>query len=506
MSAFAKLRIAPEDIEQVTIQFGEWLPDLMNLNNPGSCEALNVIPTERGYAPFKRIDPIEGLVLPGVCRGATAVITARGEQRMYAGTDQALYAQVGHQFVTASTPFPYPALLDSYLWQFVQFGEEVVALHLEINPISTNIYGEGTFVTVAGAPPKAACGARIGDFLVLGNLDETIDGRQPQRIRWGGFNRLDAPWTTDPATQADFQDMPSEGGAVIGIAGREFGTVFQEKIISRMTYVGPPTVFEIQTVEEGRGAMSVAGIVDVGAAIFFLSEDGFFQWNGVNSKPISSNRINRYFFGRLNYAARGRVIGALDVENECIRWAFPVGASTTPNEQIIYSYKEDRWTHALVDVDYLLSASILGVSLDDLHGDLDVDYPVTFDDPSFKRGRELLAGFSDTHTFGYFRGLALAPVLETSEASADQGRRVLATSSRPLVDTEQFVCSVRVGLRDQLVGGPLTYGPKVLQEANGECPILEEARYMRFKVEVREGEIWNHAQGIEVWRKAAGRG
>lgn len=492
-------------LEQVTLQFGEWLPDLMDLNNPGATEALNVIPTEAGYAPFKRIEPVEGLVLPETCKGAVSVITARGDQRLYAATANALYTQVGRKFVTSSTPFPFP-VAENLLWQFVQFGDELVALHPEINPISANIYGGAAFITVGGRPPKAACGARIGDFLVLGNLDEVIDGRQPQRIRWGGFNRLDAPWGTDPLTQADFQDMPAEGGAVIGIAGREFGTVFQERIISRMTYVGLPAVFEIVTVEEGRGAMSVAGIIDVGAVIFFVSEDGFFQWNGVNSKPISSNKVNRYFFGRLNYGARGRIVGALDAENECIRWAFPVGTGTVLSEQLIYSYKENRWTHALVDTDYLMSASILGTSLDDLHDNLDNDYPISFDDPRYSRGRELLAGFDDNHNFGYFRGKALAPVLETAEATGEQGRRIWVASARPLVDATYGIASIRVGRRDQLVGEPLTYGPKVLQESNGECPVLEEARFMRFKLEVREGEAWQHAQGVEIWRKLGSRG
>lgn len=505
MSAFGDLQIAPSVLEPAQLAFGEWMPDIMALNSPGATEALNVIPTEHGYGPFNRIAPVTGLVLPSTCRGAASVVTARGSMRLYAATAQALYTRVGGQFVTSSTPFTVP-LQDGLLWQFAQFGDNLVALHPQVNPLSANVYGGAGFTTVDGAPPKAACGARITDFLVLGNLDEVQDGRQPQRIRWGGFNRLDAPWVTDPSTQADFQDMPSEGGAVIGIAGREFGTIFQESIISRMTYDGPPTVFALETVEEGRGAMCVGGIVDVGAVIFFLSEDGFFQWNGVNSQPISGNKINRYFFSRLNYGARGRIVAALDRQNECIRWAFPVGTGVGLSEQMIYSYKENRWSHAIVDVDYLVAAASLGVSLDDLHENLDADYPISFDDPFYKHGREILSGFDSSHRFGYFNGNALAPVLETTEASGPQGQRVWVTSARPLIDTERYVASVRVGKRDELIGEPLIYGPKVLQEVNGECPILDEARYMRFRVEVREGEVWRHAVGVEIWRKPGGRG
>lgn len=507
MSAFSNLQITPNAIEVVTVPFGEWTPDLLPLNNAGAFEALNVIAANQSYVPYKSLSTDLGLSTPEMVRGAISVENSLGNLQLYAGTTLGLYRRVDITFVNAFTSPIF--LLDTFLWQFVQFGSYVVALHPQLTPQFVDASTTNSFTTVGGSPPIAKCGARVGDFLVLGNTVEA-DGAHMYRVRWGGFNRIDAPWTTDPATQADFQDMPSEGGGVIGVVGLTDGIVFQEKCISRMRYVGLPTVFDITLAEQGRGAISVASIVNAGeqsygSQIYYIANDGFFVWNGFNSSPISSNKVTRYFFSRLNYGARGRIVGAWDSKNECVRWAFPVGSSTDITEVIIYSYAQQRWTHAFDNLEYMLSDSLLEISLDSLGGDLDTDYPLSFDDPAMNEGKPELAGFDTTHTYGSFNGAALAATIDTGDASGPKGSRIFVDSVRPLADNFEKLISVRVGKRDQFIGDTLEYSAPVRQELTGECSIWDDARYMRFRVEIPAGTTWNFAAGVDVWRKATGR-
>ena len=42
------------------IKYGEWLPDASDLMNGGSIEVKNVIPSSRGYKPFRSLQPISG--------------------------------------------------------------------------------------------------------------------------------------------------------------------------------------------------------------------------------------------------------------------------------------------------------------------------------------------------------------------------------------------------------------------------------------------------------------
>jgi hypothetical protein len=272
-----------------------------------------------------------------------------------------------------------------------------------------------------------------------------------------------------------------------------------------MSYVGLPTVFDIETVEEERGALSVGSVIDIGAVVFFIADDGFFAWNGTNSTPIGDDKVNRYFFTQLNYGERGRIVGAVDYNNSCVAWAFPVGADTALTEIIIYSYSSGRFTHAAVSVDYLVNATTLDISVDGMFGNLDTDYPISFDSPFYKGGKPYLSAFDPAHTFGTFSGASMAATVDTGEYSGPTGERIFTSQVRPLVDVSTAVATVQLAQRDQLEGGPLLFTPPVAQEVTGDCPILGDARFMRFRVNVPAGAAWNHIRGVSVTRKITGK-
>lgn len=499
--------VRPTPVESVTVEIGEWLPDLPDLNNPGAIEALNVIPSEGAYVPFKDIVPYAGVTASSRVMGAVQMFDVFGAPHLYVGTVNGVYRRVSSTLVNVYTPTVSP-LYDRNYWQFIQFGNSIVGLHGQLAPVVADVGGVSVFSPLAGSPPIARCGARVGDFLVLGNLSGEADPdgpRKPRRIRWSGFNNIEAPWVTDPATQADFNDMPSEGGDVVAITGREYGTVFQERCISRMTYTGLPNVFDIQTVEEERGAISTNSVVDIGAFVFFIAQDGFFMWNGTNTTPISDNKVTRYFFSKLNYAARDLIVGAVDLVNKCIVWAYPTGAGTTLNELLIYSYKENRFSRSNKVVEWIMNGYTLDSSLDDMTGDLEVDYPISFDSDEYAGRRPYFAGFDATHTFGVFNGAALAATADTAVFTGPQGTRVDVNNTRPLVDVSATVATVQPISADQLIGGALVYGDITAQEITGECPVMASGRYIRFRIAIPAGAAWKHLRGIEISRKAVGR-
>jgi hypothetical protein len=86
-----------------------------------------------------------------------------------------------------------------------------------------------SFSNCAGSPPQAAYISVVGRFLVLSGLLSN-----PYRIQWSGLNAT-TTWTSG-VNSSDFQDFP-DGGVVRGVAGGEFGTVFQDQAIRRMSYI-----------------------------------------------------------------------------------------------------------------------------------------------------------------------------------------------------------------------------------------------------------------------------
>lgn len=502
-AAFLQLELSAEDIERVTIPFGEWLPDLQELDNPGALEALNVFPAANSYLPFPAHSPISTMSVPSLVRGAAAMFMEADLIEVYAGTINGIYS--GRTTLTSVFTSAVPLFAEN-AWQFLRVSDEVVAIHPEVT-LQAKPVGSGVFTPVGGAPPTAKCGAYIKDFLVVGNLTVDPDGGVgsfPRRIRWGGFNNIDAPWVTDPATQADFQDMPAAGGEVIGIVGRDVGIIFQARGVSRMAYEGLPSVFTIDTVENNRGALSRDCIVDIGPAIFYIADDGFFMYNGTNSVPIGDNKVNKYFFNRLKYQFRRRIVGAVDYVNGCIVWAFPTDISGDLTELIIFSYRENKWSHSIQTLEVLFSTGVSSTSLDDLLASLE-SYAASFDSAAYQSGgRPQLAAFDVNHTYGLFGGANLAATLDTGLYTGPGGRRVFVNQTRPNVDLAFPVATAQVMQRDQILGEPVSFGTAVGQEINGECPTIADARFVRFRVNLPVSAIWNHAIGIDIARKLTG--
>jgi hypothetical protein len=498
--------IQPGGVDKADIPAGEWLPDQPTVNNPGALEALNVVPFGSNYAPFPSHEPQVNGAVPDAVHGAAAALLPGGITQLYAGTANGLYTRLaGAPFVLLEAA----SVNQDFSWQFIPFKTLMVALHQSLFPVKMALGATVAPANVGGTPPRAACGAMCGDFLVLGNLlDDPDDAHAaaPNRIRWSGLKNIDANWVTNNATQADYNDMPPEGGDVIAISGRTSMTIFQERKISFGRYVNLPSVWDIETVEEDVGCIARDSVVSLGAYKFFIAQDGFRVWNGTNSAPIGNGKVDKYFFNRMNYGRRGRIVGATDTENGCVVWAFPTSSDGTLSEVILYSYRDNKWSHSIQTVEYMLSSAVSTTTTEDLIGFTD-DYPNSYvDDPSYVAGgRRLLAAFNQQHGYGLYSGPNMAATIDTGEFSGPTNNRVFASNARPLVDVAQQVATVQPVGRDQNEGGALLYGVETAQEIDGTCPILADARYMRFRTKLPAGAAWSLFRGIEIARKAGGQ-
>lgn len=119
------------------------------------------------------------------------------------------------------------------------------------------------------------CIARVRDFAVLGGLST-----DRYSIRWSDI-ATPTSWST-PATdaaraaQAGSQALPTRYGQVTAIAGGDFyGYVFQERAITKMTYVGGDAVFSFDTFEEDRGCIRQGRMVQIDDKVIFQSNRGY---------------------------------------------------------------------------------------------------------------------------------------------------------------------------------------------------------------------------------------
>ena len=122
--------------------------------------------------------------------------------------------------------------------------------------------------------PNAFTCATVRDFVVVGGLSTDL-----YAVQWcaiGDPTDWPTPATDDArAKQSGKQSFPNRFGYVTAIAGNDFyGYVFQERAVTKMTYVGSETVFAFDTFEEGRGCAEYNRIARVDDVVFFESEFG----------------------------------------------------------------------------------------------------------------------------------------------------------------------------------------------------------------------------------------
>jgi hypothetical protein len=314
--------------------------------------------------------------------------------------------------------------------------------------------------------------------VVLGNI-----ASNPQNIQWSGIEAYDV-WTGNQTNLADSQELVGDHGSVQKIVGGEYGLVFMERAIYRMTFSGLPYIFQIDKLGSPVGALAPQSVVNVGQRVWFLAEDGFYFHNGVEETPIGRGRVDRFFLNDLDEANVHRVFGAVDPQNQLVVWAYPStsAVSGAPDSLIIYNWALNKWSRAEVDTEILCRFLTPGYTLDGLDSvssSLDA-LAASLDSPAWMGGRVSFAAFDHTHKLSTFTGTALSATVDTKEIEPVTGYRSHCVSVRPIVDGGTTV-NVQVGSRNVPTDSP-TYNAAVSVNTSGECPVRVNARYQRYRI------------------------
>lgn len=468
-----------------TFTFGEWLPDLPELNNPGLTEALNVLPADGSYRSFQTFDTsfTQGS-LPADVVGAFSTYQPANAVAVFAGTRTRLYKNSGptSSFSDLSSA-TYSTATDGY-WSWEQYENLIIACNGVDSPQHVTINSSSSFSVLGssvGTAPAARCIGRIGQFIMLGNVPSASGAY----VRWCGIdNPLSWPTpgsSTAVAQQSGEQYFAEGDGEVMSISsGDQFAIVFQRHAITRVTYVGGDVVFQFDNINSGRGVWYPNATVQVGGVTYFIAQDGFYRTNGVQVDPIGVGKIDRWFRANVEASFAHRVYGAADLNQNLIYWAFPESGSSdgTPTHLLIYSLSENRFTHAEQPLNALVS------------GPPSVTLPY---DESFGTW---VKGFSTANALGYFSGDPGTAVLTTGEFEGTPGGRTFLQGVKPFVTGTSPAVTVAIGTRNSQ-GESVTYtAERTATARTGFADFRSEARFHRARVTIVGA--FDRAIGVQV--------
>lgn len=497
----------------ITLPVRPWLPDLASLGTGASMVVKNVLPrTATSYGPLSSLSPVATASLPARCQGAYAAADANGNVTIFAGTATDLYTlqSSGSAFVNASGSGY--TLGEDQFWRFAVTTSRLHATNLN-DPIQTFVLGSSTnFSDLSATAPKAKYCAGIKQWLMVAFTDDPVGGIAPWRIWWSAVNDPTS-WPTPgtdaaAAVQSDYNDLSGESGAITGIVGNlgtSEGAVFFEHAVWRIVYVGPPQVFDFFPAQGVKGTRAPNSIVQLGGLVFYLAEDGFYVFDGTNSKPIGANKIDKTFFDDFVKSHEDRVYGAVDPLNKMIFWSYPGNGSNngTPNKLLVYNWVTDQFTTGDIECEILFRGLGLGYTLDSLDSlgyTLDT-LPFSLDSSVWIGGSLQLGAFDINHTLSYFNGTSLEATVDCEEIQPFPGQRTFVRNTRPLVDGGSP--SVALGTRDLLTNS-VAYGASTPMNSLGWCPQRASGRYTRGRIVIPAGTDFTHIMGIELDADAAG--
>lgn len=488
------------------IQFADWTPDAADIGSSGAITVTNAVPSRTGYQPFGALSIVTAAISARPIGGIEAFDNS-GTSYQYVGDAGNLYelnendltwtevSKAATTYATASTDY----------WEFVRWENKVLGVNFADNPQQIT-FGGANFTDLTTAF-KARHITVIGDFVVMGNTYDGSDGNVPNRVRWSAQGD-ETDYTVSTSTLSDYRDLTT-GGAIQKILGGEVGIIISERSVFRMSYIGAPVVFQIDEVMPDIGTPSPGSVCRLGDSVYFLSSQGFIELigNGTGINYIGAGKVDRFFLGDLDPDYYHRMSCISDPTTNRIAWAYPGSGNTSgrPNKIIIYDRTFQKWALIEEEVEFLLRAKGIGVTLDELDslGYTNIDtMDVSLDSALFKVSANQFGAFDEDYKLGFFRGNAKTATLITQETELNAGYNTFLTAFRPLVD--MGTVTARVGHRARL-SDDVTWTSSLSQSTSGRFTQRVNDRFHRFELTI-SGSDWTDAIGVIVDPKDARRG
>ena len=523
------------------IQFKDWLPDQPSILDAVS-EANNVTPLAVGYGAFKSAVNYSGAATEDLTNCFAAKVNA--DVSVFAGGATKLF-KVSATDLTMEDVSKTGGYTGINRWQFAQFGNYALATNGSEKIQYFDVNSSTDFADLAAAAPVAKYITVVRDFVVGANIGNSAN---PSRVQWSDINDP-TDWTAGGASQSDYQELP-DGGDITGIAGGEFGIVFLEKAIVRMSYIGSPLFFQFDTISRNVGCVEGGSITQYGGITYFLSDDGFYSCNGQQLTGIGSEKVDRYFYGNANIGDLDSISAAVDPERNLVIWNY---TTTSGNRAlIIYNFETQKWSEADTDVNYLSTLATTGTTLDAIDSAYNItagsfvvgkSYTIrsigttnytligavantigvlftatgvgsgtgvaidmaasaaalktldtlttTLDDRLYAGGKFLFGGVRDTKVIT-FTGTPATATITTNDLEYDYNS--VLTLIRPSIDNGS--ADVSVASR-RMLDDTVTYSTPVSASQEGRCSVRSAGRYHRVSI-TPTGANWHSAIGVDL--------
>ena len=363
----------------VALSWGDYRPDVSDLNADFTRALRNALPRGDGYGPWKDVEPFTD-ALPGTCRGYYVARKDDGSVAIFAGTETNLYLLNNTTLAWTEVSkggSDYTSLSADAHWVFAQFQDIVIATQKNDVIQYYDLGSSSEFDDLAGSPPQAGWVAVVGPFLVAADLLSA-----PYDIQWSGLNDV-TEWTPGTAYSSS-QPFP-DGGRVRCVIemGGGVGLAIQEQAVRRMVWSpGSAEIFQIERLPNVPGILAPYSLCATVGGAYYVSTRGFVRVAPDGGfTPIGEEKVDRTFLGQHDASVQGAirelaydseqpqlVVGAVDPERNVVFWAYKSqgGQAGLMDRGLAYHISLQKWGPVEIDLEYLAPLFQPGLTLEAL--------------------------------------------------------------------------------------------------------------------------------------------
>lgn len=485
-------------LKPIFVPFGDWRPDIAQVNSGFCTVAKNVFPHPNGYCRMPTFEAGSANAVAAAVRGAAFFDPSTGANLWaFAGTSQALYRLTSlsgtWEDVTRASGGAYGTGTE-YLWNFCQSGNVIIA----VNPNDdTQAYTAGSstdFAALSGSPPRALGASQVGDFLVLWGVSNGA-GRQ-NKVRWSAINDITG-WTlgTNLSDEQEFPDL----GDVTGVYGDKTGFVLQELGVRSFQFLpgDTSTIFQFQKIVGAKGCISPYGWATApDGNIYYVSIGGFHVIGPGGFRDLGDHKVNEWFGQECN-GNETLIQCTADPRYPRIVWAFRF---STPNNTrlVIYDYLLDRFSYAEISTQSLLRY---------MNGSpRKFDFSDSSNDAA---GKSTLGAINTDKCIALWRGtgdLTATLTLAEMEPFLELGRNAYVRAVYPVVHVSELdMMDISDAYRMTLEGSQTT-ATTTTAETNGKFSFNADARLHQFSTAIAYSgaSTWTVAKGLRIHADPSG--
>jgi hypothetical protein len=470
---------------------GEYQPDQPTHLNEGLLRADGVYPIKNGYAPINSFAAFANGTLAARCIGAVGY-RYTGTPYLFAATTTNIYTYTSSGYVSVASGLAGTQALGVRFCAYNSFmlatnGVDVIK---KFDPASPS-----AMTNLGGTPPVARYLTVVRGFVVAG-----YTGTNPLGIAWSDTGNP-ASWTAGGSSQAGSATLAS-GGDVTGLVGGEYGLIFQENRIVRMTYTADTAVWQFDEIVTDAGCFFPKSLATFGKISFFWSGKGFMACDGTSVEAIGDEKVDRTFQGLINRTYIDNMSAVVDPRRSLYIVAVP--SSNPTSSVLLYNYAEKKWTTATITTELLFSALSLSTSLEELdalYGNLDL-IPFSLDSNALRGGDPILLMFNASHGLGSLSGPNLAASLMDGRKELIPSQRARITSVKPLTDASAVTVAITGSASLSDAGVETEYTER---QGGGAYKMRENYAFSQVRVSFAAGVSWSYYQGYDIGFASGGR-